>query len=95
MALSTAELNVTVGSKLLGTSLLPDGGLTDRMLKNVGGIEYVSDCRCWAAGFELGHSRSRGVRFNLTYTFLGLGDDLKKTGPTSFGTGNIGLLDSL
>ncbi len=65
------------------------------MLKNVGGIEYVSDCRCWAAGFELGHSRSRGVRFNLTYTFLGLGDDLKKTGPTSFGTGNIGLLDSL
>ena len=32
---------------------------------------------------------------DLTYTFLGLGDDLKKTGPTSFGTGNIGLLDSL
>jgi lipopolysaccharide assembly outer membrane protein LptD (OstA) len=65
------------------------------MLKNVGGIEYVSSCRCWAAGFELGHSRSRGVRFNLTYTFLGLGDDLQKTGPTSFGTGDIGLLDSL
>ncbi|MBW2286488.1 MAG: LPS-assembly protein LptD [Deltaproteobacteria bacterium] len=65
------------------------------MLKNIGGIEYVSDCRCWAAGFQLGHSRSKGIRFNLTYTFLGLGDDLKKTGPTSFGTGDISLLDSL
>jgi hypothetical protein len=61
----------------------------------VGGIEYVSDCRCWAAGFELGHSRSRGIRFNLTYQFLGLGNDLGKGGPASFGTGDIGLLDSL
>jgi lipopolysaccharide assembly outer membrane protein LptD (OstA) len=63
------------------------------MLKNIGGIEYVSECRCWAAGFEIGHSRSRGIRFGLTYTFLGLGDDLRKTGPTSFGTGDIDLFD--
>jgi len=65
------------------------------MLKNVGGIEYVSVCRCWAVGFELGHSRSRGIRFNLSYRFLGLGDDMKKSGPASFGTGDLDLLDSL
>lgn len=65
------------------------------ILKNNAGIEYVSVCRCWAAGLELGHSRSRGIRFNLTYHFLGLGDDLNRRGPASFGTGDIGLLDSL
>jgi lipopolysaccharide assembly outer membrane protein LptD (OstA) len=65
------------------------------MLRNTGGIEYISDCRCWAAGFELGHSRSRGIRFSLSYSFLGLGDDLNKGRPATFGTGSIGLLDSL
>jgi len=65
------------------------------MLKNRGGIDYVSSCRCWGAGAEVGYSRSRGVRFNLSYHFLGLGDDLSHGGPVGFGSGDIGLLDSL
>ena len=65
------------------------------MLRNQGGIEYLSKCKCWVGGFELGHTRSRGLRFNLIYRVLGLGDDFERRSRTSFGSGEIGQLDSL
>jgi lipopolysaccharide export system protein LptA len=58
------------------------------LLKNRGGFEYVSKCRCWAAGAELGHSRSRGVYFNLFYRLLGMGREFEGASPTA-----VGLLD--
>jgi lipopolysaccharide assembly outer membrane protein LptD (OstA) len=64
------------------------------ILVNNGGIEYVSKCRCWAAGFELGHDRTRGFRFNLVYRLLGMGKQLGYTGPKSFGLADLGLLDA-
>lgn len=63
------------------------------VLANHGGIEYVSKCRCWAAGFELAHDRTRGFRFNLVYRLLGMGKQLGYKGPESFGLADLGLLD--
>jgi lipopolysaccharide assembly outer membrane protein LptD (OstA) len=60
------------------------------LLRNRGGVEYVSTCGCWAAGFELGHSRSRGLVFNLTYRVLGLGREVQ-----GVGLGGISLLDGI
>jgi hypothetical protein len=45
------------------------------ILRNRGGIEYFSRCRCWAVRLEIEQDRERGVNFNLMYTLTGLGDD--------------------
>jgi lipopolysaccharide assembly outer membrane protein LptD (OstA) len=63
------------------------------VLANRGGVEYVSKCGCWAAGFELAHDRTRGFRFNLVYRLLGMGKQLGYTGPESIGLADLGLLD--
>jgi len=63
------------------------------VLANYGGIEYVSKCRCWAAGFELSHNRTRGFRFNLVYRLVGMGKQLGYTGPESVGLADLGLFD--
>ena len=65
------------------------------VLANRGGIEYESKCRCWAAGFELAHDRTRGFRFNLVYRFMGMGKQLGYAGPESIGMADLGLLDGL
>jgi lipopolysaccharide assembly outer membrane protein LptD (OstA) len=64
------------------------------ILANNGGIEYVSRCRCWAAGFEVGQDRTRGFRFNLVYRFLGMGKAFDYGGPKSARLADLGLLDA-
>lgn len=44
------------------------------VLRNLGGIEYWSRCKCWAVRLEIAQDRERGVNFSLQYTLTGLGD---------------------
>ncbi len=62
------------------------------VLRNLGGIEYFSRCRCWAVRLEIAQDRERGVQFNLRYSLSGLGDDRERPfEPT--GVPGFGLLD--
>jgi lipopolysaccharide assembly outer membrane protein LptD (OstA) len=45
------------------------------LLANVGGIEYLSGCKCWSVGLEVEQDRTRGASVRLSYRLLGLGDD--------------------
>jgi len=58
------------------------------LLKSRTGVDYVSKCRCWSAGVELGVNRSRGVSFNLVYRLLGMGKQFE-----GVGLSGLGLLD--
>jgi lipopolysaccharide assembly outer membrane protein LptD (OstA) len=62
------------------------------VLRNRGGIEYFSRCRCWAVRLEVEQDRERGVQFNLLYTLAGLGDDRRSPFEPS-GVPGFGLLD--
>ena len=42
---------------------------------NQGGIEYLSQCRCWALRLEADEDPVSGVRVNVRYRLVGLGDD--------------------
>jgi hypothetical protein len=44
-------------------------------LGNLGGVEYLSKCNCWAVRVEAAEDPVRGARFNLQYRVMGLGDD--------------------
>jgi len=51
------------------------------------GIEYLSQCDCWALGLEARKDRDTGVEFNLVYRLVGLGKDTTTTrgsGPAQF-----------
>jgi len=45
------------------------------ILGNRGGIEYISECRCWAAGIAVSQDRNGGLRLGLTYRVTGLGGE--------------------
>jgi hypothetical protein len=45
------------------------------LLGNLGALEYISKCRCWALRLEVSQSRGRGVGVGVRYAFTGLGDD--------------------
>jgi hypothetical protein len=62
------------------------------VLRNSGGIEYFSRCRCWAVRLEVGQDREQGVNFNLVYTLSGLGDDRRRPFEPA-GVPGFGLLD--
>jgi LPS-assembly protein len=62
------------------------------VLRNTGGIEYFSKCRCWAVRVEIAQDRERGVNFNLMYTLSGLGDDRRRPFEPE-GVPGFGLLD--
>ncbi len=62
------------------------------LLRNRGGIEYFSRCRCWAVRLEIEQDRERGVQFNLLYTLTGLGDDRARPFEPG-GVPGFGLLD--
>jgi lipopolysaccharide assembly outer membrane protein LptD (OstA) len=62
------------------------------VLRNRGGIEYFSRCRCWAVRLEVEQDRERGVQFNLLYTLTGLGDDRSRPFEP-VGVPGFGLLD--
>jgi lipopolysaccharide assembly outer membrane protein LptD (OstA) len=62
------------------------------VLRNRGGVEYFSRCRCWAVRVEVEQDRERGVQFNLLYTLAGLGDDRRSPFEPS-GVPGFGLLD--
>ncbi len=63
------------------------------LLANVGGIEYLSKCRCWAVRLEVSESRSRGVQFRVLYRLVGLGDDSRSPFEAPGPGGAFGLLD--
>lgn len=44
-------------------------------LSNLGGVEYLSKCNCWAVRVEASEDPVRGARFNFQYRITGLGDD--------------------
>jgi len=44
-------------------------------LKHRGGVEYTSNCRCWAIRLEADFRRQTGFDVGISYTLLGLGDD--------------------
>jgi lipopolysaccharide assembly outer membrane protein LptD (OstA) len=44
-------------------------------LGNLGGVEYLSKCKCWAVRVEASEDPVRGARFNFQYRITGLGDD--------------------
>jgi lipopolysaccharide assembly outer membrane protein LptD (OstA) len=62
------------------------------VLRNAGGIEYFSKCRCWAVRLEVAQDRERGAQFNLQYTLSGLGDDRRRPFEP-IGVPGFGLLD--
>jgi lipopolysaccharide assembly outer membrane protein LptD (OstA) len=62
------------------------------VLRNRGGIEYFSRCRCWAVRLEIEQDRERGVEFGLFYTLVGLGDDRRRPFEPA-GVPGFGLLD--
>ena len=62
------------------------------VLRNRGGIEYFSKCRCWAVRLEVAQDREQGVQFNLLYTLSGLGDDRRRPFEPA-GVPGFGLLD--
>ena len=39
------------------------------------GIEYLSQCDCWAMGLEARQNRQTGFEFNVVYRIVGLGND--------------------
>lgn len=39
------------------------------------GLEYLSQCRCWAIQVQVEDDRSRGIEIGLRYRLIGLGDD--------------------
>jgi len=45
------------------------------LLGNAGGVEYISECACWAARIEVSQRRNRGVGIAFRLAFIGLGDD--------------------
>jgi lipopolysaccharide assembly outer membrane protein LptD (OstA) len=59
-------------------------------LNNLAGVEYISKCRCWAVGLEIGNDRSGGFKWNFKYTLIGLGaDDVRPfSGGGFFGGGS-------
>jgi lipopolysaccharide assembly outer membrane protein LptD (OstA) len=48
---------------------------SELFLNNRAGVEYISKCRCWAVGLEIGSDRSGGFEWNFKYTLIGLGAD--------------------
>jgi lipopolysaccharide assembly outer membrane protein LptD (OstA) len=69
-------------------ALLYDGSFSFEntfSLRNAGGIEYLSRCKCWAARLEVANSRSRGSQVNFKYTVVGFGDKTNQP----FGAGSI------
>jgi lipopolysaccharide assembly outer membrane protein LptD (OstA) len=62
------------------------------VLRNAGGIEYFSKCRCWAVRLEVAQDRERGAQFHLLYTLSGLGDDRRRPFEPP-GVPGFGLLD--
>jgi LPS-assembly protein len=66
------------------------------LLANVGGIEYLSRCACWAGRLELRQDRSSGVAVRLRLTLAGLGDDVVESPFAPRGPGpGFGSLDAL
>ncbi len=47
----------------------------NEMLSQRAGVEYISQCRCWAVQVAVSDHRNRGPRFDLRYTLMGLGQD--------------------
>lgn len=48
-------------------------------LANQFGLEYFSQCKCWAVRFEVNEDRTRGIDWTLRYRLVGLGDQREKT----------------
>lgn len=63
-------------------------------LGNQGGIEYLSECRCWAVRLEVDEDPVSGARFGLKYRIVGLGDDTVRPfagyGGGALGSGDAG-----
>jgi lipopolysaccharide assembly outer membrane protein LptD (OstA) len=66
---------------------------TKILLANRGSVEYLSKCKCWAAGIELRQNRQFGFEFGVTYRLVGLGNDL--TGSARQGYSSFGFLDGI
>jgi len=58
-------------------------------LRNEAGVEYTSECLCWAVRLEADWRRQSGFDVGLRYTLLGLGDDLVR--PFSGSGGRMGV----
>jgi lipopolysaccharide assembly outer membrane protein LptD (OstA) len=61
----------------------------DLRLRTRGSVDYVSKCRCWAAGVELRDTRNDGLQTTFRFTILQPGSNLKNpfqqgAGPFSF-----------
>lgn len=67
----------------------------DLLLANVGGVEYLSGCKCWSIGVEVEQDRTRGASFHLTYRLLGLGDDGDGRRGQLRALSHLGFLDGL
>ncbi len=57
-------------------------------LGNQGGVEYLSQCKCWAVRLEVDHDRARGFSYNILYRLVGLGEDSVRpfSGPGALGS---------
>ena len=44
-------------------------------LTHRGGVEFTSECRCWAVRLDGSFRRTSGFDIGFKYTLLGLGDD--------------------
>ena len=80
-----ADLRLQITQRWLVGYRLSYSFESDLILQNVGMIEYLSKCGCWAAGIELAADRASGVEWRLLYRLVGVGDDM----------GTSPLLDSL
>jgi len=62
-------------------------------LTNRVGIEYLSQCDCWAMGLEARQNRDNGYEFNLLYRIVGLGKDA--TAARASGLAQFSFLDGI
>jgi len=58
-----------------------------KFLRNRGGVEYASKCRCWGIGVFVQQELRQGWGGGLELRFLGLGDDSTNLFDTGFGAG--------
>jgi lipopolysaccharide assembly outer membrane protein LptD (OstA) len=72
-----AEMSVPLFDRIVLGGKITYSIEDDLRLRTRGSIDYVSKCRCWAAGIELRDSRNDGIQTSFRFTLLQPGSNLK------------------
>ncbi|MGH0035554.1 MAG: LPS-assembly protein LptD [Myxococcota bacterium] len=72
-----AEMSIPLFDRLVLGGKITYSIEDDLRLRTRGSIDYVSKCRCWAAGVEIRDSRNDGIQTSFRFTILQPGSNLK------------------